>query len=72
MNQETSPEKQGSLRLFRYFKESIAEFKKVVWPKRSDAMRMTGFVLVFVTVFAIFIYGVDSIMSLLINLILLK
>ena len=50
----------------------LAEFKKVVWPKRSDAVRMTGFVLVFVTVFAIFIYGVDSIMSLLINLILLK
>ena len=72
MNQETSPEKQGGLRLFRYFKESIAEFKKVVWPKRSDAVRMTGFVLVFVIIFAIFIYGVDSILSLLINLILLK
>ena len=54
MNQETSPEKQGGLKLFRYFKESIVEFKKVVWPKRSDAVRMTGFVLVFVTNFCYF------------------
>lgn len=58
--------------LFKYFKESYSEFKKVVWPKRPDAIRMTGFVVVFVAIFAIFIYGVDSIISLLFNLILVR
>lgn len=68
MNQE----KQKGFRLFRYFRESIGELKKVVWPKRPDTIRMTGFVVIFVVIFAAFIYGVDSIISLLFNLILVK
>lgn len=72
MSQELEHEKQGGFKFFRYVKESIAEFKKVVWPKRPDAVRMTIFVLVFVAIFALFIYGVDSVISLLFNLILVK
>lgn len=56
----------------RYVRASTAEIKKVVWPKRPDAVRMTGFVLVFVAVFAAFIYGVDSLIGLLFNLVWVK
>lgn len=72
MNQELHLEKETGFRLFRYFKESATEFRKVVWPKRADAIQMTGFVIVFVAIFAVFIYGVDSVISLLFNLILVK
>lgn len=65
-------EKQGGFKLFRYFRESVTEFKKVVWPKKPEAVRMTGFVIVFVAIFAIFIYGVDSLIALLLNLVLVK
>lgn len=58
--------------LIGYIGESYTEFKKVVWPKRTDAVRMTIFVVIFSALFAVFIYGVDSIISLLFNIILVK
>ncbi|ULJ62608.1 preprotein translocase subunit SecE [Wielerella bovis] len=72
MSQEIEQEKQNGFKFFRYVKESITEVKKVVWPKRPDAVRMTGFVLFFVAIFALFIYGVDSVISLLFNFILVR
>ena len=59
-------------RFFAYVKDSIKEFKKVVWPKRPDAIRMTMFVVVFVAIAAVFIYAVDMIISYLFNAILVK
>lgn len=50
----------------------LLNLKKVVWPKRPEAVRMTMFVMVFVAVFGTFIYGVDSLISLLFNFILVK
>lgn len=58
--------------LIRYIKESFTEIKKVVWPKRPEAIRMTMFVVLFVAVFAVFIYGVDSLITLLFNAIWVK
>lgn len=58
--------------LIIYVKESTQEFKKVVWPKRPDAVRMTFFVVLFVAVFAVFIYGVDSLINLLFNAVVAK
>lgn len=58
--------------LLIYIKESTQEFKKVVWPKRPDAVRMTFFVVLFVAVFAVFIYGVDSLINLLFNAVVAK
>lgn len=68
------PEKKGSVltRFPRYIKDSITEFKKVVWPKRPDAVKMTMFVIVFVAIFAVFIYGVDTAISYLFNAVLVK
>lgn len=82
MTQETSQyeqsgrqsEKKRSIftRFFVYLKDSIAEFKKVVWPKRADAVKMTMFVIAFVAVFALFIYGVDAVIAYLFNAILVR
>lgn len=82
MTQETQQNEQAAkhpekksfalVRLGRYFRDSIAEFKKVVWPKRADAIKTTTFVIAFVAVFVIFIYGVDTITSYLLNTVLLR
>lgn len=58
--------------LLAYFRHSWSEFKKVVWPSRNEAVRMTGFVIVFVAILAIFIYAVDSAISWLFFDVLLK
>ncbi|WP_274572538.1 preprotein translocase subunit SecE [Neisseria leonii] len=50
-------------RFGRYVRESVKEVKKVVWPERSYTLRMTMFVVAFVTVLAVFIYGVDTLIS---------
>ena len=50
-------------RLVIYIRESIAEFKKVVWPPKKDATRVTIFVIIFVAVLSLFIYVVDSLIS---------
>ncbi|WP_232462241.1 preprotein translocase subunit SecE [Neisseria chenwenguii] len=58
--------------LFSYFRNSWIEFKKVVWPERADAVRMTIFVVIFVAILAAFIYVVDSSISWLFFDVLLK
>lgn len=63
------PKREG---LFSYFRNSWAEFKKVVWPDRNDAVKMTLFVVVFVAILAAFIYVVDSAVSWLFFDLLLK
>lgn len=59
-DQITVPQREG---LFAYFRNSWVEFKKVVWPARDDAMKMTVFVVIFVAVLAAFIYAVDTVIS---------
>lgn len=49
--------------LTAYVKDSVSEAKKVVWPDRNETLRMTLFVLVFVAILALFIWGVDSVIS---------
>lgn len=46
-----------------YVKDSLAELKKVVWPPHNETLRMTLFVLAFAGVLALFIWGVDSLVS---------
>ncbi len=64
-----APKREG---LFAYFRHSWTEFKKVVWPARDDAVKMTIFVVIFVTILSAFIYGVDSVISWLFFDVLLK
>ncbi|MDO1511013.1 MULTISPECIES: preprotein translocase subunit SecE [unclassified Neisseria] len=59
-------------RLVGYVRDSVAEFKKVVWPLKNDAIRMTIFVVIFVTILSVFIYATDSLISWLFFDLLLK
>ena len=46
-----------------FLAESRFELRKVVWPERAETARMTLFVLAFVSVLALFIWGADSLIS---------
>lgn len=50
-------------RLLTYFKNSVVELKKVVWPDKAYATKMAIFVLIFVTILTIFIYLADFLIS---------
>jgi preprotein translocase subunit SecE len=56
--------------LVRYFKDTRAELAKVTWPTREEGFRLTSVVLIVTTVSAIVLFGVDSIFSLIIALLL--
>lgn len=56
--------------LVRYFKDTRAELAKVTWPTREEGLRLTSVVLVVTTISAIVLFGVDSIFSLIIALLL--
>ena len=43
-----------------FSKEAVRETKKVVWPKRKEAMQITMIVFGFVVVMAIFLWGTDK------------
>ena len=53
-----------------YFKDTRAELAKVTWPTREEGLRLTTVVLVVTTVSAIVLFGVDSIFSLIVALLL--
>jgi preprotein translocase subunit SecE len=46
-----------------FARESIREAKKVVWPTRKEAMQITAVVFGFVLVMAIFLWGTDKILE---------
>lgn len=55
-----------------YLRDSYAEFKKVVWLSRGESAKITVRVVVFVTVLSAFIYCVDSLISVVFNMVLLR
>jgi len=46
-----------------FAKESVRETKKVVWPTRKEAMQITAVVFGFVLLMAIFLWGADKILE---------
>jgi preprotein translocase subunit SecE len=48
-----------------FAKESVREAKKVVWPTRKEAMQITAIVFGFVLVMAIFLWGTDKLLEVL-------
>ncbi len=56
--------------LVRYFKDTRAELAKVTWPTREEGIRLTTVVLIVTTISAIILFGVDSLFSLLVALLL--
>jgi len=56
--------------LIRYFKETRAELRKVTWPTREEAMRLTLVVIVTILVMAVILGLLDYIYAKLIDLII--
>ncbi len=46
--------------LIGFGRESIREVKKVVWPTRKEALQMTGYVVAFVFIMALFMFLTDK------------
>ena len=49
--------------LVRYYRETVGELKKVVWPTREEAVRLTGIVLIVITTMAIVLGTFDYLFS---------
>jgi preprotein translocase subunit SecE len=48
-----------------FAKESVRETKKVVWPTRKEAMQITAIVFAFVLIMALFLWGTDKLLEVL-------
>jgi preprotein translocase subunit SecE len=48
-----------------FAKESVRETKKVVWPTRKEAVQITAVVFGFVLIMAIFLWGTDKLLEVL-------
>lgn len=57
-------------RFYGFAQESVVEARKVVWPTRKETMQMTGVVVVFVIVMALFLWLVDGSLTWLVKLIM--
>jgi len=57
-------------RFFAFSQESITEARKVVWPTRKETMQMTGVVVAFVIVMALFLWMVDGVLMYLVKLLM--
>ncbi|MEE4235603.1 MAG: preprotein translocase subunit SecE [Anderseniella sp.] len=53
---------------FGFALDARDEAKKVVWPTRKETIQMTGVVMLFVIVMALFLWAVDSILLWLVQL----
>ncbi|QIK81235.1 preprotein translocase subunit SecE [Lysobacter sp. HDW10] len=50
-------------KLREFVRESIFELRKVVWPTRQEAMRMTWIVMIVVVIFSLILFGFDAIIA---------
>ncbi|HAN44222.1 MAG TPA: preprotein translocase subunit SecE [Ruminococcaceae bacterium] len=69
-NKRKSSPKQIAAAVGRSFKDMKGEVKKVVWPTKKQIINNTGIVLFFMAISAVIIGGLDTILSLIVNLIL--
>jgi preprotein translocase subunit SecE len=54
----------------RYYRETVGELKKVVWPTRQETLRLTGVVLLVITVTAMLLGGFDYVFAWLFQLLI--
>jgi preprotein translocase subunit SecE len=54
----------------RFFQETMSELRKVSWPTRQEAIRLTQIVIIVIFVMAIFLGGLDYIYAKIFGLIL--
>jgi preprotein translocase subunit SecE len=53
--------------IVRYYRETVGELKKVVWPTRQEAFRLTWIVLVVITIMAAILGTADYVFTQLIR-----
>lgn len=68
MTQEVQPEN----RFVQFYRETTAELRKVVWPTRDEAIRLTGIVVAVVVAMSIFLGAIDYILTQILRLILVR
>jgi len=49
--------------IVRFYRETVGELKKVIWPTRAEAIRLTQIVLVVITVMALVLGLFDYLFS---------
>lgn len=54
--------------LVRYYRETVGELRKVVWPTREEALRLTGLVLAVIVVMSIILGFFDLVFAELVKL----
>jgi preprotein translocase subunit SecE len=54
--------------LVRYYRETVGELRKVVWPTREEALRLTGLVLLVIIVMSVILGFFDLVFAELIKL----
>jgi len=57
-------------RFFAFSQESVTEARKVVWPTRKETLQMTGVVVAFAVVMALFLWMVDGVLMYLVKLLM--
>lgn len=56
--------------LIKKTKETASELKKVTWPSFGEVVKKTGIVIAFVLIFALVIFGVDTLLGWLVGLLI--
>ena len=62
-NVKANKSKKQRFSLVTYIKETIAELKRVTWSTKTELFKNTGIVLATIISFAILIWGVDTLLS---------
>ena len=57
-------------KVIAFFNEIVKEMQKVTWPKKNELYETTSIVIAVCLVIAVFIYGIDTIVSQLLKFIL--
>lgn len=57
-------------RFYAFSQESVTEARKVVWPTRKETLQMTGVVVAFVFVMALFLWMVDGLLMWIVQLLM--
>jgi preprotein translocase subunit SecE len=68
LTQEVQPEN----RFVQFYRETMAELRKVVWPTREQAQNLTVIVIIVVIIMAIFLGGIDAILTALLRFLLVR
>lgn len=57
---KNKPEKKRLEGLKRFFVETKAEFKKIIWPTPKETLKQTGIVFLAIIIVGVFIWALDS------------